>query len=135
VGEVAYKLKLPEGAWLHDVFHVGVLKKLYCNPPQHHGQLPPMKNACTCVEPEAAVKSRVARGRRQLLIKWKGQDEATVNWVDADEFRSLYSSFQLADELILQGGRDVMWGNVYSRRGKAGAQGQNAAGAATTDAT
>jgi hypothetical protein len=84
VGEVAYKLKLPEGARLHDVFHVGVLKKFHGNPPQHHGQLPPMKNGCACVEPEAAVKSRVAQGHRQLLIKWKGQDEATASWVDAD---------------------------------------------------
>jgi hypothetical protein len=54
------------------------------------------------------------------LIKWKGQDEAAVSWVDADEFRSLYPSFELVDEIILQGGRDVMWGMVYSRCGKAG---------------
>jgi hypothetical protein len=64
IGEVAYKLKLPEGAQLHDVFHVGVLKKFYGDPPQQLGQLPPINNGRASVEPEAAIKSRVARGRR-----------------------------------------------------------------------
>jgi hypothetical protein len=86
IGEVAYKLKLPEGARLHDVFYVGVLKKFYGDPLQQPGQLPPIKNGHACVEPAAAIKSRVAHGRRQLLIKWKGQDKATVSWVDVDEF-------------------------------------------------
>jgi hypothetical protein len=101
VGEVAYKLKLPNAVQLHDVFHVFVLKKFHGHPPLQLGQLPPIKNGCTCVEPETAIKSRFAWGRWQLLIKWKGQDETTVSWVDADEFRSLYPSFELVDELIL----------------------------------
>jgi hypothetical protein len=76
----------------------------------------------------------VTHGRRQLLIKWKGQGKATASWVDTDEFQSLYPSFELMDEHILQGERDVMWGKVYSRCGKAGcAHDQNVASTAATD--
>jgi hypothetical protein len=104
VGEVAYKLKLQEGVRLHDVFHVSMLKKFHGNPLQQPRQLLPIKNGRSCVELAAAIKSRLDRERRLLLIKWKGQDEATASWVDVDEFRSIYPSFELADEFILQGG-------------------------------
>jgi hypothetical protein len=55
--------------------------------------------------------------------------------VDADEFKSLYPSFELADKLILQRGRDVMWGKVYSRREKAGTKNQGVPSAAATATT
>jgi hypothetical protein len=58
-----------------------------------------------------------------------------VSWVDADEFKSLYPSFELADKLILQRGRDVMWGKVYSRREKAGTKNQGVPSAAATATT
>jgi hypothetical protein len=118
VRDVAYKLQLPEGARLHNVFHVGVLKKFHDTPPASPGLLPPIKHGRACVEPEEVSKSGLARGRRQLLVRWKAQDAASSNWVDAEEFQRLYPSFKLTDELILHGGRDVMWGQVYTRRGK-----------------
>jgi hypothetical protein len=66
-----------------------------------------------------------------LLVKWKGQSVTSSSWVDVDEFWSLYLAFELADELILQGGRDVMWGQVYSKRGKHTNREQGTARAAT----
>jgi hypothetical protein len=57
VGEVAYKLKLPESARLHDMFHVGMLKKFHGTPPVGLGQLPPVKNGRACIEFEAVTKS------------------------------------------------------------------------------
>jgi hypothetical protein len=116
VSDVAYKLQLPEGAKLHNVFHVRVLKKFHGTPPASPEQLPPIKHGHACVEPEEVSKSRLACGHRQLLVKWKGQDAASSSWIDAEEFLELYPAFELVDELILQGGSDVMWGKVYARR-------------------
>jgi hypothetical protein len=109
------------------VFHVGVLKKFHGTLSVTPGQLPPIKHGQACVVPDEVTKSRLARGRHQLLITRKGQDVASSSWVDAEEFQSLYPTF----ELILQGGRDVMCSRVYSRRGKHANKEQGAVGAAT----
>jgi hypothetical protein len=36
--------------------------------------------------------------------------------MDLEDFVEQFPDFQLEDELLLQGGRDVMWGLTYSRR-------------------
>jgi hypothetical protein len=106
-----------QSARLHDVFHVGMLKKFHSNPPMGPGQLPLVKHGRACVKPKEVIKSWLARGCRKLLVKWKGHSATNLSWLDIDEFWSLYPAFELADKLILQGGRDVMWHQVYSRCG------------------
>jgi hypothetical protein len=53
VGNLAYKLVLPSGAKLHDTFHVRVV---------HQGR--------SWLEPIEVIKSRLTRGRCELLIRW-----------------------------------------------------------------
>jgi hypothetical protein len=115
VGEVAYKLKLPEGTWLHNVFYVGLLKTHCGDPPTKLPGLPPVHHGRACLAPAEVVKSRVARGQQEVLVKWKGLTAAEATWMTVDEFRLVYPSFQLEDELLLQQGRDVMLDISYRR--------------------
>ena len=46
------------------------------------------------------------------------QDATTAAWVSLDDFKRLYPEFQLEDELLLQGARDVMTGQDYQCRTK-----------------
>jgi hypothetical protein len=122
VGSVAYRLQLLVSAKLHDVFHVGLLKCYYDEPRDGPGVLPPTRHGRACVEPAKVIKSRLSRGRHELLVAWKGLEAANSSWMDLAEFKLLYSAFQLEDELIVQGGRDVMWGTPYVRRRKSKAE-------------
>jgi hypothetical protein len=108
---VAYKLQLPLVAKLHDTFHVGLLKKFHGETPSGPGVLPPIRHGRACLEPVEVIKSRLARGRHELLVKWTGPVDAS--WMDFHEFHRTYPAFQLADDLILQDGRDVMYDIPY----------------------
>jgi hypothetical protein len=50
------------------------------------------------------------------LIQWESLPDDDATWEPVDEFRALFPSFQLADELFSEGGRYVMTGKVYQRR-------------------
>jgi len=113
---VAVRLALPLQTKLHDVVHVGLLKKWVGNPLDAPPPLPAMHNGVVEPEPEHAVHARLARGIRQVLIQWKGEPAASATWEDLDSFRDRFPSFQLEDKLLVEGGRDVMWGRQYSRR-------------------
>jgi hypothetical protein len=62
-------------------------------------------------------KSIITRGKLGVLVQWKGPTAAETSWMALEEFRKLYPSFQLTDELIVQEGRDVMVGITYKWRG------------------
>jgi hypothetical protein len=108
IGSVAYKLQLSRGAKFHDVFHFELLKKYHGPTPEGPGILPPIRHGRACLEPAEVIRCRMACGREEVLVRWSGQSAADASWVPPDEFRMTYPSFQLADELILPEGRDVI---------------------------
>jgi hypothetical protein len=116
INDVAVRLKLPLGARLHDVFHVGVLKKFIGAPSASPLALPAIHNGAVIPEPLCVEQARLARGVRQVLVRWHDEPVESTSWEDLDEFRIKYPDFQLEDELGLEGGRDVMWGRTYRRR-------------------
>jgi hypothetical protein len=116
INDVAYRLELPPRARLHDVFHIGLLKPFVGTPPAVPPALPPTHHGATQPVPDRATRTRLARGVRQVLVHWQGEPAASATWEDIDSFIDRYPSFKLEDELLVEGGRDVMWGRQYSRR-------------------
>jgi hypothetical protein len=119
INEVAVRLQLPPGARLHDVFHVGVLKKFVGNPPAVPPLLPPLLHEAVVPAPARVTRARLARGVRQVLVEWQGEPPALATWEDLDDLRARFPSFQLEDELDFEAGRDVMCGRTYARRRRA----------------
>jgi hypothetical protein len=65
-------------------------------PDIHHGSIVPVL--------ERVEQTRLARRVRQLLVHWRGEPASSVTWEDLDDFRQQYPTFQLEDELDLEGG-------------------------------
>jgi hypothetical protein len=116
IGEVAYRLQLPAGARIHNVFHVGVLKAYQGVPPDTAPPLPQMLHGRVLPTPTTVVRSRLARGRWQVLVRWEAQPPSESTWEDVEEFKTLYPAFKLEDVPFPKEGRDVMVDIGYHRR-------------------
>jgi hypothetical protein len=69
--------------------------------------------------PAKVLQSSLRRGVKHVLVQWVGASEDDATWESLDEFIARFPSFQLEDELFLEGGRDAMWGTTYGRRAPA----------------
>jgi hypothetical protein len=88
INDVAVRLALPHRARIHDVFHVGFLKKFHGPAPDAPPPLPPLHHGTVTPEPAHAVRARLARGVHQILVRWKGESAASATWEDVEPFRA-----------------------------------------------
>ena len=121
IGAVAYRLKLPPRARIHDVFHVALLKKFAGPPPTVITPLPPILQGRVVPTPSQVARARLNRGSWELLVNWEGRSAAEATWEPIAAFKERYPAFQLADELFVgEEGNvvDSFVGRSYRRRTK-----------------
>ena len=97
VGKQAYRLELPEElAGIHDVFHVGYLRKCLGK----HDETVPLaevkldKRLTYIEEPEAILNERTVNLRNKIvdlvLVKWKHHRGPNWTWENKDELKAKY---------------------------------------------
>lgn len=87
IGVVAYRLKLPAGTKIHDVFHVSQLKTVVG---EHHlvnDSIPPDVLEDDLWFPESIVDVRFTEtGNRELLVKWQDREAIDNSWLLSKDF-------------------------------------------------
>lgn len=100
LGSVAYRLLLPEGSQIHDVFHVSLLRKYLGSITPPATQLPPVSDESTLLpQPESILVQREIRKgkympRTEILVKWLGAPAEDATWENARRFSRAYPNFR-----------------------------------------
>lgn len=104
VGPLAYRLVLPPGSQIHNVFHVSLLQKHLGTVAPTSTQLPPVSDASTILpQPEKILDRRVIRKgkyrpKSKILVKWLGAAVEDATWENEWRFSKTYPEFILGDK-------------------------------------
>jgi hypothetical protein len=98
IGKAAYKLLLPDGCQLHDVFHVSQLKRHLGPKAVPSAELPLIdEKGMIKVAPEAILQRRQIPRNNELvvqwLIQWVNLPSSEATWEDASFIRKVFPSF------------------------------------------
>lgn len=130
VGPVAYRLKLPEAARIHPVFHVSQLKRSV-GPQLANPTLPPQLSPELILEaePEKLLNIRAPNPHTgnptEVLIQWKHLLAYEATWEDFAAVATRFPHFHLEDKVALLGGSNARYQPgekliTYARKGKRG---------------
>ncbi|KAL4579110.1 hypothetical protein LXL04_015245 [Taraxacum kok-saghyz] len=108
IGAVAYRLALPEGSRVHNVFHVSLLKPHQGMPPDEPTVLPPLADGKTLLQPYKVLQERWFEGVPELLVQWVPDDEDSATWEKRGTFVEAYPDYELEDKLKLEEGSNDM---------------------------
>lgn len=108
IGQVAYKLQLPNHSKIHPVFHISLLKKFHGNNSTPSASLPPPSyNNQPLIQPLSILATRKKlinnHWESQFLIHWEGLPLEEATWTSATQFKTTYPNFHLEDKVSLEG--------------------------------
>ena len=109
IGMVAYKLELPAGSQIHDVFHVSLLKKKIGTGDSIREILPLLsKDSKLIPQPAAVLDRRIIqkgkyRPKTEILVQWEGAPRDDATWENLWRFSKAYLEFVLEDKEPLRG--------------------------------
>ncbi|XP_022013894.1 uncharacterized protein LOC110913365 [Helianthus annuus] len=111
VGPVAYRLALPPGSLVHNVFHVSMLKRCVGSVPPSSPvpadapvtALSPSMSQHECVLEERVVQKGKYRPKTEVLVKWVGRPSEEATWETKWRFRKAYPTFHLEDKANASG--------------------------------
>ncbi|PNX77624.1 Ty3/gypsy retrotransposon protein [Trifolium pratense] len=117
VGNVAYKLKLPDNAKIHPVFHVSQLKPFKGNVTEHYLPLPlTMNDTGPIIQPVAVLQARTIRKGtqkvHQILVQWEQNSKDAATWEDLHDLQFKFPTLNLEDKVVFNGEGIVMRPNT-----------------------
>ena len=135
VGEVAYRLKLPAEAKIHNTFHVSQLKKAVGDSVQTVALLVQLTaEGVLEAQPETVlgVRTHPVTGQEEVLIQWKGMPAYESSWEWKKVIQGQFPEFDLEDKVNLAAGSNVRHESLrppilfeYTRRKKVSQQNEN----------
>nr|GEU62734.1 hypothetical protein [Tanacetum cinerariifolium] len=109
VGAVAYRVKLPPGSPIHNVFHVSLLRRcvgsaIDLSPMTIDASyLPSCPLQPECILDERVVQKGKYRPKTELLVKWLGRPREDATWETKWSFIRFYPNFRLEDKSSVSG--------------------------------
>jgi len=109
IGDVAYRLELPEGCLIHPVFHVSLLKKAIGSDVVVHTELPDSSSYFQV--PQTILDRRFHLRNNssvpQVLVKWSHLPQELSTWEDEVSLRQEFPRAPAWGQAVPRGGRDV----------------------------
>ena len=107
IGKAAYKLQLPNGTWVHLVFHCSLLK------PFHHSTsypISPLPLPGSSIDNQPLITllailqtrrdSTIVDSKLKVLVQWEALSLDDTSWEDWDQLKATY---HLEDKVVFRG--------------------------------
>jgi hypothetical protein len=98
LGEVAYKLELPQGSKVHSVFHASLLKKQLGPNSTINTSLPEIPRDNQELTPQAILDFKGQDHKKEVLIHWRGHSPADATWEGILTIQQQFHEFDLEDK-------------------------------------